>query len=696
METNELTNSIQDQTTVLVNQPVEQNTVTDSVSDETNETVVESETPSDLKRESAADIILRKFADKKKGVKEISLTEELKEELKELQINSSISNESETAIQIEDEVELPENEASEVDELLDEEEHLTLINYADFSKEDLVTSLKELVDNKPVQDIRNDVESIKTNFYKKLKAEIAEVRRVYLEEGGDPLAFKIEPDKIEIELKELYNKYKNLRNDFNSQIEKRKIENLKAKNQIIEELKNLVNGNETMNKTFQDFKELQRKWREIGIVPQSDVRALWENYHYHVEKFYDFVNINKELRDLDLRKNQEIKMSLCEKSEELLLEPMVVKAFRALQKLHNQWRETGPVPHEKKDEIWERFKDATTQINKKHQEYFEKVRVEQDNNLKAKTLLCEKAEEIAGTPLDSRKDWDKKSDEILELQKIWKLIGFAPKKDNNRIYGRFRNACDVFFSKKRDFFALQKENFENNLQMKTDLCVQAETMIESTEWKKNTEFYINLQKQWKTIGPVPRKVSDAIWNRFRAACNAFFEKKSSHFATIDAEQDKNLLLKQELIEQVKAYQFVEDNELNLDQLKNFQKQWMEIGHVPIQQKDELQRLFREAINEQFNKLNAEDSGRSEFRFKSRIETLKNSPKANDKIKAEREKIRSKIEQLQTNIVLWENNIGFFAKSKNAEAMIIEFNKKIEDAKDKVKQYKSQLDLIEKN
>ncbi len=708
METKELTNSTQDQIAVLENLNVEDSKQSESTAIvEIAEELRTVEVKDDAKKQSAADLILQRLGKAKTqtDTKEVTVNEVQKPVVKQPEkvVVPKVENapvklsEQAELLLVDDEHSEEEHHEVEIDEINEETEApSTLVNYADYSRKELVTMLKELLGSRAIQEIKNDVESIKTNYYKKLKAEAAETKRKFVEAGGDLAEFKVDPDTNEVELKELYNKYKEARNQFNANIEKQKSDNLKAKYQIIDEIKALLNGNETLNKTFHEFKDLQRRWREIGIVPQAEVKALWDNYNYYVEKFYDFVNINKELRDLDLRRNMEAKIGLCERAEEQLIEPMIVKAFKTLQKLHAQWREIGPVPNEKKDEIWERFKEATTTINKKYQDHFEKIKLEQENNLNAKTLLCEKAEELASIPVENRKDWEKNSDEILELQKIWKRIGFAPKKDNNKIYSRFRNACDVFFSKKRDFFSQHKENLDNNMQMKTDLCVQAETLIDSTDWKKTTDIYINLQKTWKTIGPVPRKYSDPIWNRFRAACNAFFEKKSSHFATVDAEQDKNLQLKRDLIERAKAFEFTDDNGHNIDELKEIQKEWSEIGHVPIQFKDELQHQFREVLNGHFNKIHVDDHKRNETRFRNKLESIQNSPKAYEKLRAEKEKIRDKIEQLQSDIVLWENNIGFFAKSKNADSMIKEFHNKIDNAKDKVKEFKKQLDLMERS
>ncbi len=670
--------------------------MTDDTLIESTEKLSEKQTtsPAQEQTQSAADRILSRLSETKNTGKNIQdesvhLEKSIEERLTILQTHDSI-------VQKEEEVEVP-AELRTDDEVSEEEKDssTTIVDYSGSSKQELVEKLKTLLETRPVQELRTDVESIKLAFYKLRKEEINENRQKFLDEGGVIENFVIEVDPLEAELKELYKKYRDLKTARIEEIERNKQENLKAKYQIVEELKELINKKESINQTFGEFRDLQRRWREIGVVPQAEVKVLWETYHYHVEKFYDYININKELRDLDLKKNLEIKITLCEKAEELLLEPMVVKAFRSLQKYHTQWREIGPVPREKREEIWERFKEATNKINKKHQEHFEGLKSEQDNNLKAKVVLCEKAEEISNLVISSHKEWDEKSKEMVELQKVWRLIGFAPRKENTKVFNRFRNACDAFFGKKREFYGQAKEEQNNNLQLKTDLCIQAEGLKDSTDWKKTTELFIALQEKWKTIGPVPRKFSDSIWKRFRTACNSFFERKNSYFSNIDSEQQKNLEAKRALIEEIKAYQVSNDNEDNLTKLKEFQKRWTEIGHVPIKFKDEIQKQFREEVNTQFGKLRFDDSGRSDSDFKTRIEGLQQSPKSKMKFKIERDKIRMRIQQLEGDINLWENNIGYFTKSVNAESLIDDVNKKIARAKEQVKSLRERLTLVEK-
>ncbi|MFN8255757.1 MAG: DUF349 domain-containing protein [Bacteroidales bacterium] len=638
------------------------------------------------KKESAAELIIRKLEQNKlkkdeseenKNDDNLNHTEEVQENEKEVEIENIINFDEFH----EHETEHEEFEPEEVD-------------YSTLTNQELVDHLKILLEKSNIQKFKDKIEAIKVNFYKKHHAELEGKKKLFIESGGKEEEFVAETDPLEDEFKTLYSVYKEKRAELNINTEKEKNNNLALKYQIIEKIEQLTNGTESLNKTFHEFKELQKQWQELGPVPQSEVKKLWDSYHYQVEKFYDYVKINKDLRDLDLKKNLESKLELCERAETLLLESKIVSAFRDLQKLHAQWREIGPVPSDKKEELWERFKQATSKINKKHQDYFEFLKREQLNNLKAKTLLSEKVEEINSTPITTAKLWEENAKEVVELQGLWKLIGFAPKKENNKIYARFRKACDTFFDAKREFYSKNKEEEENNFQLKTDLCIQAESLKESTDWKKVTEIYIELQKKWKTIGSVPRKHKDEIWNRFRNACNTFFERKAQHFSSRDDEQEKNLELKRNLIEKVKNFKNSEDNHVDIKSLNEIQKEWTEIGHVPIKFKDELLSEFREAINKVFEKLELNENEKTNLKFISRIEGMKNTPQSFNKIKNERDKMIQKLEKLRNNIVLWENNIGFFARSKNAESMIKDFELKIQSAKQQVKDLENQLNMLD--
>ncbi|NCB08683.1 MAG: DUF349 domain-containing protein, partial [Bacteroidia bacterium] len=580
----------------------------------------------------------------------------------------------------------------ETDSVIASEKEVT--DYSNYTQIELVNAMRDLLETQDEYDIKDDIDAIKAVFYKNLNENLEEQKKQFLADGGIEEEFVPEEDPYENDIKDLLKEYRNVRIEFNKKLEAEKEENLKLKYAVIEEIKALINNEESINKTFQEFRDLQKRWREIGLVPQSKMKNLWDTYHFHVENFYDYIKINKELRDLDLKKNLEAKIELCEKAEELLVESSVLKAFNSLQKYHEQWREIGPVPLENKEDIWERFKAATAKINKKYQDFFETRKTEQKKNFDAKTALCEKVEEINELELDSNKEWDDKSKELVQLQKIWRTIGFAPRKDNNKIYERFRTACDKFFDRKREFYSRNKEIQQNNLQMKLDLCLEAETLKDSTDWKKTTQDFINIQKRWKEIGPVSRKHSEIIWKRFRAACDFFFEKKSEHFSDIDSEQVDNLALKEQLIEEVIHFEPSDDVSENLKTLKSFQRRWTEIGHVPIKRKDDIQNRFRDAINKLYDELNLDEEKRNLLNFRSKMNSYSESNRGQSKMRMEREKYMNKLKQLENDLVLLDNNIGFFAKSKNAESLIEDVKKKIENTREKIEMLKEKIRVID--
>ncbi len=568
-------------------------------------------------------------------------------------------------------------------------------DYSKYTQVELINTLRDVLDNPDdYQDLRGEIDAIKSIFYKKRNENIEEAKKEFINEGGVEEEFVAEEDPYENDIKDLLRRYKQIRIEQNKQLDFEKEENLQKKYEVIEKIKGLINNEESINKTFNDFRDLQREWREIGLVPQSKMKNLWDLYHFHVENFYDYIKINRELRDLDLKKNLESKIKLCENAEELLVEPSIVKAFNMLQKYHERWREIGPVPRDNKDDIWERFKSVTAKINKKHQEFYENRKGEQKKNLEAKTALCEKVEEINEMEMSSYKDWDEKSRELIELQKVWRTIGFAPKKDNNKIYDRFRTACDQFFNAKREFYSKNKELQQNNLQMKIDLCVQAESLKDSTDWKKTTQDLINIQRQWKEIGPVPRKHSDMVWKRFRAACDYFFEKKSEHFSDVDSEQVDNLKLKEDLITEVINFKSKGNVDENLKTLKDFQRRWTEIGHVPFKKKDDVQNRFRDAINKLFDELNIDEDKRNLLKFKSKMASFSESNRGQNKMRMERDKYMNKLKQLENDLVLLDNNVGFFAKSKNAESLIADVKKKIEVTRQKIETLKEKIRVID--
>ncbi len=569
------------------------------------------------------------------------------------------------------------------------------VDYSTFGKEQLVNRLSLLIEERPVNEIRNDIDGIKINFYKKHRSELELKKKQFLQEGGELIDFMPGDDPLELNLKSLLQKFKKKRNEYIKSLEANKHENLKEKYKIIDEIKDLINREESLHKTFQEFRDLQSRWKVVGMVPQQNLKDLWETYHHHVERFYDYVKIDKELRDLDLKKNHEAKIKLCEKAEEIISGSNIMKSYETLQKYHDQWREIGPVPRESKTELWERFKEITSKINKKHHLYYQDIKDQQKKNLEDKTKLCEQVEEInKQSDIKSPRSWEKTANEIKKFQKTWRTIGFAPRKHNNNIYKRFREACDTFFLAKRNFYTEHKEVQNNNLKLKIELAVQVEELQDSEEWKQTTDALIKLQRQWKEIGPVPRKNSEKIWKRFRLACDKFFERKSEYFSNRDEIFKDNLKLKNELIEEIEKYKPVDNAEENFKKIQDFQHRRSEIGFVPFKQKDEIIIRYKSVINKQFDKLNIDEFRKNKLKYKNKLEQLRVSPKGSIKAKNDREKFYNKIKSLESDVILWENNKGFFAKSDNAESLIREVDEKIDQAKENISLLEEKIKMID--
>ena len=581
-------------------------------------------------------------------------------------------------------------------DIVPDDMELPQVDYSGYSKHELIETLGLIIENRPPSEIKEDVDRLKVLFYKKLKFEADERKSKFLEGGGKIEDYRAWVDPEDAVVRQMLEKYKEKKTDYNKIQEAEKYDNLKKKYDIIDKIKELVNREESINKTFHDFRMLQNEWHSVGVVPQTSLKDLWENYHHYVEIFYDYIKINKELRDLDLKKNLEAKILLCEKAEELLLEPNPVNAFRLLQDFHNNWREIGPVPQESKNEIWERFKEATSQINKRHHEYFEKQKDDQRKNLDAKIALCEEVEAINLLEMKNFKDFDERAAKVVDLQKMWRTIGFAPKKQNNKVYQRFREACDAFFEKKREFYSDNKEIQLNNLQLKTELCIQAESLQESTDWKATSDALIKLQKEWKEIGPVPRKQSERSWKRFRKACDHFFNRKAEFFAKLDTSYEDNLKEKLAIIDELEKFEPGADVHSAFERLKELQRKWTDIGFVPFNMKDEITSKYRNALNKEFDKLKIGDEDRNILKYKTKLDNLKANPKASRKVRNERDKFFTKIKQLESDIVLWENNIGFFAKSTNADTMIREVEEKIDSAKKMIKTLEEKVKIIDQS
>lgn len=581
-----------------------------------------------------------------------------------------------------------------------------VVNYAEKSLSELTSLFEELMSDEARMKRIKEAEAIKAAFYKKLSKEkeeagfsggveepgeeISAVEQVAEEEAkaapaeSDPE--KVNPfEAIESGFKSLYNKFRKERAEFNRQLDEERSENLAKKQAVVEELKALVEKQEDVSASFPEFRALQSRWREIGPVPQTEFRNLNDTYQFYVEKFYDKVQINRDMRDLDFKKNLEAKEKFCEQAEELAASENVVDAFKELQKLHEQWKELGPVAKEFRESIWERFKAATAVINRKYQAYFEEQKGKQVENLAAKAALCEKVEAIADkAEILTSNEWNSLSKEIEDIQKEWRTIGFATRKENQKIYDRFRAACDKFFERKRVFYSDFKNNMNENLEKKMALIEEAEKLKTSTDWKKTTELFIELQKKWKEIGAVPRKKSEVIWKRFRAACDEYFAERDKN-AKPENDFYGNLKAKKALIEEIKAFVRSDDEQVNSGAYQSYMEKWNAIGFVPFKEKDSINQAFREAMQEKFPDMSR--GGRRERPQAGRGRGQK-APMS------EKDRLVQQYNKLQQEIETYENNIGFFAESKNAAPLIRQMQDKIEGAKEELKSLELKIREIE--
>ena len=503
-----------------------------------------------------------------------------------------------------------------------------------------------------------------------------------------------EPDQLEVRFNNALQKYKDSKAKFIAALEAQKVKNLEAKNQILESLKNLIETESHLKVLNDKFKELQEQWKSIGPVPQADSSTLWQNYHFYVEKFFDILRINKEMRTLDLKKNLESKVALCEKAESLLLNDSINQSFRDLQALHEQWKEIGPVPEEKKEEIWERFKAASDQINQRRKDYYDKLFAEEQNNYNAKVVLCEQAEETVAQNANSVKDYNEISDKLTELLNMWKTLGPAPAKLNDEIWNRFKSTLDKFFSQKKEYFQQIKDSQMQNYNQKLNLAIQAEGIADRTDWKEATNDILKLQTEWKSIGATPRKYSDQVWKRFRAACDKFFEAKANYFNNIQDIEAENLKKKEELIQKILTHEFSDDRSANMEVIKQYQNEWLEIGFVPKKEKDRIYTEYRAALDKRFAELKISANDLRNNRFRNKIDNILNNPNADKIIDKEKNFLKNKLQKLKEDIILWENNLGFFSNSKNAEIITAEFRKKIESAKDEIKDLEYKIRMMD--
>ncbi|MCI6462773.1 MAG: DUF349 domain-containing protein [Prevotella sp.] len=559
------------------------------------------------------------------------------------------------------------------------------------SKEEVLARLKELASSEETPD-KEEVDHLKTVFYKMHVAERDEKQRQYLEAGGDPEKYQVLPDDDEKEFKVAMGVIREKRAALFMQQEAEKQENLKRKQEIIEKIKAMATSPDEANKSFQDFKALQQEWKEIKAVPAEKANELWRNYQLYVEQFYDLLNLNREAREYDFKKNLEIKTKLCEAAEKLADESDVISAFHQLQELHQQYREAGPVAKELREEIWARFKAASTVINKKHQQHFEGLREKEEENLRRKTELCEKVETIAKEENKSASDWEKRTKEIIEIQTEWKTIGFAPQKMNVKIFERFRAACDDFFSRKAEFFKQMKERMAENAKKKKALVEKAQALADSTEWKSTSDKLIALQKEWKTIGTAPKKVGDQLWNDFLTACNRFFEARNAANAGVRNEEHANLSKKREIIEKLKAVAEEKAEDLQ-EKVQQLVEEYSTIGHVPFKDKDKLYKEYHEIVDKLFSDLHISNAKRRLDNFKSNLKNV--AKRGEEALDNERARLMRRYEQLKQEVQTYENNLGFLnASSKKGNSLIDEMNRKVQKLKDEAKLVREKIKAID--
>ncbi|MDR0429379.1 MAG: DUF349 domain-containing protein [Tannerellaceae bacterium] len=564
------------------------------------------------------------------------------------------------------------------------------------TKTEILAKLEELV-NVPVENARGDIESLKQAFYKIHRAEVDELKKASLENGEEEKDTQPQADESEEKFKELLSRYREKKAVLHAEEEHVKAANYALKLQLIERLKVLTESQDDFNKLYNEFKEIQLRWKETKLIPQEHANELWKNYQLYSERFYDIIKINNQFRDYDFKKNLELKTVLCETVEKLIDEPDVVSAFHQLQKLHQQWREIGPVAKELREELWARFKAASTAINKRHQQHFEGLKAKEQENLEAKTAICEQIENIDFSLLKTFKDWEEKNKDVIGLQEKWKTIGFAPKKYNVKIFERFRAACDNYFNKKSEFYKGIKEDMEKNLQLKIALCEKAEALKDNIEWKETTEKMIALQKEWKTIGSVARKHSDIVWKRFITACDYFFEQKNKNVNSQKGVEQTNLAAKKELIRKINALDASLAYDDALTTLKEYMAEWNTIGFVPFKEKDKIYKEYHEAVDKQFDHLKVDQSERKMESFRSNLTEMASGDKGKGKLYGEREKLMRAYERLKNELQTYENNIGFLSiSSKGGGGLVKEMERKIEKLKEEMGLIIKKIDAIDEN
>lgn len=578
-----------------------------------------------------------------------------------------------------------------VDESVKEPESEEYVNYSSKSKAELVSALNELTD-KPIDDVKDEIPLIKAAFFAIRKDEVAKEKEEFISAGNDESAFVPKEDADEVKVKELLQSLKEKRAAFNAQQEAIKAENLDKKRKIIDEITSISNDADNINKQFDHVRQLQQDFKAIGEVPAPNATELWKDYQQAVEQFYDLLKMNKELRDYDFKKNLEIKQQLCASAEALDDETSIVEAFKKLQELHDTWRETGPVAKELREGLWARFKNASSIINKKYQQFFEERKQAEKANADAKTILCEKIEAIKIDALKTYAAWNDATKEIISLQEEWKSVGFASRKVNAELFARFRKSCDDFFGKKTDFFKKMKEDLASNLAKKTELCEKAEALKDSKDWKATADALVALQKEWKTVGPVVKKHSDAVWKRFIAACDYFFDEKKKSANNTHAVEHSNLKSKNEIITEINS--LLADDGVDVTEaakkVRELMAKWQEIGHVPFKEKDKVYAQYRTAVDQAYDKFDMKATRARMANFENSIANT-----SGDKLHRERERLVRSYEQKSSELKTYENNLGFLsARSKAGNSIVKEMERKIAKIKEDIAMLENKIKVID--
>lgn len=589
-------------------------------------------------------------------------------------------------------------EENVLDEGTEESKSTSIVDYSQLTKAQMIVRLENLI-KEPIEKVKKEIEVLKQSFYKLHNQEEEVKFKAYLDAGGIREEYVQEEDSLETMLKNLLSVYREKKAQLLQEQELMREKMQNARLAILDKMKELTENTDDLNKSYNDFKKIQQEWNDLKEQSHAISNEIWKSYQHYVEKFYDYVKINNEFRDYDFKKNLEIKTALCEAVENLDQEEDVISAFHQLQKFHQDWKETGPVAKELREELWQRFKTASTVINKKHQAYYDELRQAEAKNLEAKEIICQRMEAIDCESLKTIKDWEAKAQEVIGMQEEWKSIGFAPRKNSQKIYERFRAACDAFFKRKSEFYKEIKGEMARNLEKKIALCEKAEALKDSTDWKAATDVFVKLQKEWKTIGAVSRKSSEQVWKRFSQACDSFFERKNAVFSTQKVEEQENLKKKREIIENIRNLDKELPQNEAIEQMRQWTREWNAVGFVPFKDKDKLYKEYYAVVDEQYARLNVDEANRKLDNYKKSISELNAGNQSDNKLYRERERLMRAYENMKSELQTCENNIGFFSisgKNKKGTGLLKDLERKIEKLKEDIDLVVKKIALIDQN